>query len=90
MPLTWSVWSVMSKAPRRSPRCAKRRRSPEAGIDALKLAARPGLDEALLYATAMARMLELGTEYFPMTIVSSMADGCKSRAVEPSAAWPPA
>ena len=47
----------------------------EAGIDALKLAARPGLDEALLYATAMARMLELGTEYFPMTIVSSMADG---------------
>jgi Xaa-Pro aminopeptidase len=40
----------------------------EAGIDEMVKSARPGLDGALLYAAVTERMLELCTEYYPLTI----------------------
>ena len=39
-----------------------------AGLDELIKLARPGADARVLYASALARMLELRSEYFPMTI----------------------
>lgn len=40
----------------------------EAGIDEMVEIARPGVDEALLYARTTARMLEMGSEYYPLAI----------------------
>jgi Xaa-Pro dipeptidase len=51
----------------------------EAGIEELKSRARPGADEAVLYACAMARMLELGAEYFPFAWTSGMIDGSDAK-----------
>ncbi len=51
----------------------------EAGIEELKSLARPGADEAVLYARAMARMLELGAEYFPFAWTSGMIDGSEMK-----------
>lgn len=47
------------------------RRSAEiaaAGLDELIQLARPGADAGVVYAAVLARMLELRTEYFPMTL----------------------
>ena len=51
----------------------------EAGIDELRRAARPGVDEAVLYAQVMARMLEMGTEYFPSVLTTGMIDGSDTK-----------
>jgi Xaa-Pro dipeptidase len=51
----------------------------ESGIDKIKSRARPGVDEAVLYARAMARMLELGAEYFPFAWTSGMIDGSDAK-----------
>ncbi len=40
----------------------------EAGIDEMVQAARPGTDAADLYARVMGRMLELGSEYYPLAM----------------------
>ena len=40
----------------------------EAGIDELKKTARPGADAAEVYAKVMARMMELGNEYYPFAL----------------------
>lgn len=39
-----------------------------AGIEKLIELARPGMDEGVLYARVMRRMLELGSEYYPMAL----------------------
>lgn len=51
----------------------------EAGIEELKNLARPGADEAVLYARAMARMLDLGAEYHPFAWTSGMIDGSETK-----------
>jgi len=51
----------------------------EAGIDQLARAARPGADEAPLYAGVMARMLDLGAEYFPFAWTTGSLDGADAR-----------
>jgi Xaa-Pro dipeptidase len=51
----------------------------EAGIEELKNLARPGADEAVLYANAMARMLDLGAEYHPFAWTSGMIDGSDAK-----------
>jgi Xaa-Pro aminopeptidase len=47
---------------RRAAACA------EAGIEELAELARPGLDQAVLYARVMGRMLDLGSEYYPLAL----------------------
>ncbi len=39
-----------------------------AGLDELRKLARPGVDAAVLYAAVQARLLELRSEYFPLTL----------------------
>ncbi len=39
-----------------------------AGLDELRQLARPGVDAAVLYAAVQARLLELRSEYFPLTL----------------------
>ena len=39
-----------------------------AGLDELIKLARPSVDAGVLYADVLARMLELGSEYFPLTL----------------------
>jgi len=39
-----------------------------AGIDEMIKVARPGVEEAILYAAVMRRMLELGSEYYPLAL----------------------
>jgi Xaa-Pro aminopeptidase len=51
----------------------------EAGMDELARGARPGADEAPLYAAVMARMLTLGAEYFPFAWTSGNIDGADAR-----------
>lgn len=51
----------------------------EEGIDELTRAARPGVDEAVLYARVLARMLELGMEYFPLVLTTGMSDGSETK-----------
>ena len=51
----------------------------EAGIADLTAAARPGVDAAALYARVMARMLELGAEYFPWALTLGMSDGADAK-----------
>lgn len=41
-----------------------------AGIDKMVELARPGMDEGILYARVMQRMVELGSEYYPMAFYS--------------------
>lgn len=41
-----------------------------AGIEKMIAVARPGVKEALLYAQVMRRMMELGSEYYPMALYS--------------------
>ncbi|MFI5266118.1 MAG: M24 family metallopeptidase, partial [Chloroflexota bacterium] len=40
----------------------------EAGVQEMIAQAKPGLDAALLYARVMRRMLELGSEYYPLAL----------------------
>ncbi len=51
----------------------------EAGIDELTRVARPGVDEAVLYARVMARMLEVGAEYFPFVLTTGTVGGSDTR-----------
>lgn len=46
-----------------------------AGIDKIIELARPGMDEGLLYAQVMQRMVELGSEYYPMAFYSGLRGG---------------
>jgi len=43
-----------------------------AGIDKMIELARPGMDEGLLYTRVMQRMIELGSEYYPMAFYSGL------------------
>lgn len=58
----------------------------EAGIDELACGAHAGADGAVVYAAMMARMLEVGAEYFPSTLAidgkrwSNPPLGCKLKA----------
>ncbi len=45
-----------------------------AGIDEMVRVARPGVPEAVLYAKVMRRMLELGSEYYPLALNASELD----------------
>jgi len=40
----------------------------EAGIEEMAELARPGMDEAVLYARVMGRMLDMGSEYYPLAL----------------------
>jgi len=51
----------------------------EAGLAELAAAARSGVDAAALYARVMARMLELGAEYFPWALTLGMSDGSDAK-----------
>jgi len=51
----------------------------EAGIEELKRGARPGADEAVVYANVMARMLDLGAEYSPFAWTTGLIDGSDAR-----------
>ena len=58
------------------------RRSAEvaaAGLDELINLARPGADAGVLYADVLAKMLELRSEYFPMTLTIDSIDATKPR-----------
>ena len=46
-----------------------------AGIEKMIEVARPGMDEGLLYARVMQRMLALGSEYYPMAFYSGLHGG---------------
>jgi len=46
-----------------------------AGIEKMVELARPGMDEGLLYARVMQRMLALGSEYYPMAFYSGLHGG---------------
>jgi Xaa-Pro aminopeptidase len=46
-----------------------------AGIDKMIELARPGMDEGILYTRVMQRMLELGSEYYPMAFYSGFSGG---------------
>ena len=47
----------------------------EAGIDELVEIARPGADQAVVYASVMRRMLRLGSEYYPWALYAGPRDG---------------
>jgi Xaa-Pro aminopeptidase len=58
------------------------RRSAEvavAGLNELLTRARPGADLGLVYADALARILEIGSEYFPMTLTVRAVGAGKPR-----------
>ena len=46
-----------------------------AGIERMIELARPGMDEGLLYTRVMQRMMELGSEYYPMAFYSGLHGG---------------
>jgi Xaa-Pro dipeptidase len=48
-----------------------------AGIDEMVRIARPGVEEAFLYARVMRRMLELGSEYYPLALYSGPLDATR-------------
>ncbi|MDH3443613.1 MAG: hypothetical protein OEN50_06805 [Deltaproteobacteria bacterium] len=53
------------------------RRSAEvalAGLEELIKQARPGADAGVVYSNTLARILELGSEYFPMTLILDVVD----------------
>src|SRR6185503_1824759 len=45
------------------------------GILEMARVARPGVDEAVLYAKVMSRMLRLGSEYYPLALYAGPIDG---------------
>jgi Xaa-Pro aminopeptidase len=51
----------------------------EAGIDELACDAHAGADGAVVYAKMMARMLELGAEYFPSALTIGAIDGSDAK-----------
>jgi Xaa-Pro aminopeptidase len=58
------------------------RRSAEvsaAGLDELIKLARPGIDAGVFYADVLAKMLELRSEYFPMTLTIDAIDTAKPK-----------
>jgi Xaa-Pro aminopeptidase len=50
-----------------------------AGLDELIKLARPSVDAGVLYADVLARMLELGSEYFPVTLTIDSIDAAKPK-----------
>jgi Xaa-Pro aminopeptidase len=54
-----------------------------AGIDEMARVARPGVEEAVVYAKVMSRMLSLGCEYYPLAINSGPLDGWSYRHEDP-------
>jgi Xaa-Pro aminopeptidase len=54
-----------------------------AGIDEMVRVARPGVPEVVLYAKVMRRMLELGSEYYPMALNSSELETFSYRHEDP-------
>ncbi len=50
-----------------------------AGLDELIKLARPSVDAGVLYADVLARMLELGSEYFPLTLTIDSIDAAKPK-----------
>lgn len=54
-----------------------------AGLEEMAEAARPGVDEAVLYARVMRRMLELGSEYYPLALYTGPIDGHHPRMENP-------
>src|SRR5713226_4041598 len=46
-----------------------------AGIEKMVEVARPGVPEAILYARVMRRMVELGSEYYPMALYTGPMEG---------------
>ncbi len=55
----------------------------EAGIDALIESAQPGADEAVVYTRAMARMMELGSEHYPLAFYSGTLEREGARMTDP-------
>jgi len=56
-----------------------------AGIDKMIELARPGMDEGILYARVMQRMVELGSEYYPLAFYSGLhGDGRLPRFEDPT------
>jgi Xaa-Pro dipeptidase len=56
-----------------------------AGIDKMIELMRPGMDEGILYTSVMKRMVELGSEYYPMAFYSGLhGDGRLPRFEDPS------
>lgn len=55
----------------------------EAGVDELIEVARPGVDAAVLWARVMARMLEMGTEYYTLAIYTDPLGAPHRRRTEP-------
>jgi Xaa-Pro aminopeptidase len=55
----------------------------EAGIDALIEAAHPGADAAVVYTRTMARMMELGSEHYPLAMHIGPLAGESPRFVDP-------
>ena len=51
----------------------------EAGIDEMAKVARPGVDAALLYAAVMERMLEMGSEYYPLAFYADPIGASEGR-----------
>ena len=47
--------------------------------------ARPGMDEGILYTEVMHRMVELGSEYYPMAFYSGphAAENCRASKIRP-------
>jgi Xaa-Pro aminopeptidase len=50
-----------------------------AGLDELIKLARPGVDAGVLYADVLAHMLELGSEYFPLTLTIDSGEAAKPK-----------
>jgi Xaa-Pro dipeptidase len=48
-----------------------------AGIETMIECARPGMDEGLLYARVMHRMISLGSEYYPMALYTGPQGGAR-------------
>jgi Xaa-Pro aminopeptidase len=48
-----------------------------AGIEEMVRVARPGVEEAFLYASVMRRMLELGSEYYPLALYTGPLDAIR-------------
>jgi len=56
-----------------------------AGIEKMAEVARPGVEEGILYARVMRRMLELGSEYYPMALYTGpMGSGRLPRFEDPA------
>jgi Xaa-Pro aminopeptidase len=58
-----------------------------AGIEAMRETARPGVPEAVVYAKVMRRMMELGSEYYPLAINTAELDQPNYRHENPLLGW---